>query len=414
MFDFRDLTVGYCTNVHAGTSATDITDNLRQFAGPIRQRLRSDSIGVGLWIADSAAADLSTDVSGLAETLTAERLTPFTVNAFPIDDFHDAVVKRSVYQPPWWDHRRLDYTRRVASILAELIRCDARSSVGGASTHRPMLGSVSTLPIGWPADDTAERAKHLRLAGENLRILADDLRRLESTTGVRVTVAIEPEPGCLLQNSGQTTEFFAAELPETHHRRHLSICHDVCHSSVVGEDPSAVLANYRREGIEIGKLQISNGIVAPWELMANGRRREAIQQLANFAEDRYLHQTGRFFDGQFELVTDLPEALARIATRSVDREDPVGGDDRWVVHFHVPIFLDRFGHLTTTQDDIHLALESCLRHCQSDQFTGHIEIETYAWSVLPEAMRRRELIDDIVDEFRWLHRAIDSVMTHRS
>ncbi len=44
--------------------------------------------------------------------------------------------------------------------------------------------------------------------------------------------------------------------------------------------------------------------------MAIGRRREAIEQLWQFAEDRYLHQTGRRTEsGDFELAEDLPELL---------------------------------------------------------------------------------------------------------
>ena len=39
-------------------------------------------------------------------------------------------------------------------------------------------------------------------------------------------------------------------------------------------------------------------------------------------------------------------------------------------------------------------------------FTGHLEIETYAWTVLPEAMRKRALPDDIAGEIQWLQKAI--------
>ncbi len=130
---------------------------------------------------------------------------------------------------------------------------------------------------------------------------------------------------------------------------------------------------------------------------------EAIGQLREFAEDRYLHQTGRLLaSGEFDLAEDLPDLLAGIP----EDELPMGDDRRWVVHFHVPIFLERFGHLATTQDDV---LE-CLHYlgspkCHAD-FTGHLEVETYAWTVLPESMRRRGLADDIAREIDWLRKAL--------
>ena len=73
---------------------------------------------------------------------------------------------------------------------------------------------------------------------------------------------------------------------------------------------------------------------------------------------------------------------------------------------HMPIFIERFGHLSTTQKSIMECLTRlCDPACQVD-FTGHVEIETYAWSVLPESMRKRGLEDDITSELKWLRRAI--------
>jgi hypothetical protein len=37
---------------------------------------------------------------------------------------------------------------------------------------------------------------------------------------------------------------------------------------------------------------------------------------------------------------------------------------------------------------------------------SHFEVETYAWGVLPEALRKRRLADGIADELRWLESAL--------
>ncbi len=411
-------TIGYCTNVHAGMDLEAIRDNLDRYAVPVRSAVAGDEdLGVGLWLPAQAAKDLSRGSAArdFAKFLRSRRLHAYTINAFPYDNFHQTVVKHRVYLPTWWQQERLDYTKQVADVLSMLLsepgdepgtESDAAAgNVGDSET----LGSISTLPIGWPSEVQSD--DQLERAGRNLRELADHLQLIESRTGHRIVVAIEPEPGCILDTTDGVIRWFEKHLPDSHHRRFLSVCHDICHAAVMMESQSEVLKRFAAAGITIGKVQVSSAVVADWQSMATGRRREALDQLGAFAEDRYLHQTGRLSEsGDFSLAEDLPELIrsARVDDGSVE------GDAKWVVHFHVPIFLERFGHLTTSHADV---LE-CLRTLSEDQasheakidFTGHLEIETYAWSVLPESMRRRGLAEDIAEEFHWLKRAMAESM----
>ena len=404
----EDLTVGYCTNVHAGIDLAAIRNNLDQYAVAVRDRLgeaegaAEDSLGVGLWIPDQASREL---VSGsaaqdFASFLSQRKLTAFTINGFPFDNFHQDVVKHNVYLPTWADAARLEYTQRLAEILSVIL------------PESESVGSISTLPIGWPNnpksdDPTESRDSIIQSAGKNLRQIAKYLEDLESRTGRRIVVAIEPEPGCILDTTDDMIALFTSELPDEKHRRYLTVCHDVCHAAVMMESQDDVINRLTDAGIAIGKVQVSSAIVADWESMADGRRREALQQLSAFAEDRYLHQTGRRKkDGSFELSQDLPELVI-----GSDSTDAVAVDDnRWVVHFHVPIFLERFGHLSTSHDDVLRCLRTLIGANASKEavaaFTGHLEIETYAWTVLPEAMRKRALPDDIAGEIQWLQKAI--------
>ncbi|TWU60082.1 Xylose isomerase-like TIM barrel [Rubripirellula tenax] len=394
-------TIGYCTNVHAGTDMKSIQQNLERFAVPARIEAGMDEIGVGLWLPATAAAQLAGQASDFAAFLGKLNLRPYTINGFPYDNFHQNVVKHAVYEPTWEDVSRLEYTQQLAEILAAIL-----PPSDGGDGDAEAIGSISTLPIGWPTTGAdgiaADPAHRWAAAGKQFRQLANYLKDLESRTGRRIVVAIEPEPGCLLDTATDIVAFFAKELPEADHRRYLTVCHDVCHSAVMMEGQADVIAQYADAGIMVGKVQVSSAVVADWQSMAIGRRREAIEQLKHFAEDRYLHQTMRLSaTGQTTLTEDLPELIAKIAKDG----DPVWGDDRWVVHFHVPIFLERFGHLTTTHADV----LDCLRALVSNdqvQFSGHLEIETYAWSVLPEPMRKRGLAEDIASELLWLRRSI--------
>jgi hypothetical protein len=54
-------------------------------------------------------------------------------------------------------------------------------------------------------------------------------------------------------------------------------------------------------------------------------------------------------------------------------------DDEWRVHFHVPLFLENYGLLGSTQQEI---LET-MAFQSLQPITRHLEIETYTWGVLP-------------------------------
>jgi len=117
-------------------------------------------------------------------------------------------------------------------------------------------------------------------------------------------------------------------------------------------------------------------------------RNAAIRQLSQFAEDRYLHQTVVRRDGDDVFYEDLRPAL------DAEAADPRG---EWRVHFHVPIYLNEFGRLRSTQSQIAQCLAAARQHttCQ------HYEVETYAWGVLPPDLKQPDLAAGIAEELKW-------------
>ena len=99
-----------------------------------------------------------------------------------------------------------------------------------------------------------------------------------------------------------------------------------------------------------------------------------------------VHAAHYGFDMQTPFA-DLPEALAA---------DP-GNAVEWRIHFHVPVFVDRFGPLSSTRTE----LEACLRLAHEQRITPHLEIETYTWEVLPDALKTR-LSSSILREYDWV------------
>ena len=374
---------GYCTNVHAGADLAKTRANLERYALDVKRQVSpNEPMGVGLWLTALAARQMRAEakVAEFGDWLAAVGLTPFTFNGFPYGDFHEKIVKHRVYEPTWADRRRVDYTLDLIAIQHALLPAG-------------MEGSISTLPICWgsprPSDD------FLNQAGRHLAQVAEHLAELERETGRLIYICIEPEPGCLLQRKGDFLWFFQHHLwplgDETILRRHLRVCHDVCHSVVMFEPQEDVLRGYREAGILVGKVQVSSAIQVDFAKLVPEHRIEAVAQLRAFAEDRYLHQTMvREPGGEPVFHEDLPELIASCG-------DPRTLTSEWRIHFHVPIYLENFGRLSSSRDDI----EACLAACRKYSEVRHFEVETYAWGVLPAELRRASLADGVAEEMRW-------------
>lgn len=352
----------------------------------VRQLVSTDEpLGLGLWLSAQTADELQRAEAGqrdLAEWFQSRQLAPYTMNAFPFGDFHGATVKHAVYKPEWWCPERAAYTKRVASIFATLLPADEP-------------GTISTLPIGWPGSNVTD--EHFREAARNFGEVATFLAELECQHGRHLRLCIEPEPGCLLQTTQDIVDFFAQHLREQirheHVDRYLGVCHDVCHSAVMFESQREVLQTYVASDIAIGKVQVSSAVVARPELASPDDRSAMIDELSAFAEDRYLHQTMVQDDRGQRFFADLPLALDELRAAATGE---------WRVHFHVPLFVDAFGKLNTSQAEI----DECLQALRELQQAPALEVETYAWDVLPPAMRQSSLAEGIAKEINWLRRRV--------
>jgi hypothetical protein len=371
---------GYCTNVHAGADLAQTRANLEQYALAVRKRFRpAGKLGIGLWLSASSARQMLQQgrAQQWAGWFDQAGLEPFTFNGFPYGDFHQRVVKHQVYRPTWAEPGRLAYTRDLIQIAA-----------GWKWTK-----SISTLPIAW--GDPPPTSATLDLAADHLASCAALLRKIEGNTGRLICLCLEPEPGCVLQRSEDVVGFFEQYLlpgrDEHTIRRYLQVCHDVCHAEVMFEEQADVLNRYRKAGIGVGKVQVSAAVVAGFDRLPPEERVAALRQLAEFNEDRYLHQT---------CVRSAPDATPvfyedlSLALQAAEQAPPTG---EWRVHFHVPVYLQQFGRLEASQQ----AILECLRTTRELGNPQVFEVETYAWGVLPDELQQPDLAAGIAQELTW-------------
>ena len=358
-------------------------------------------MGIGLRLSNSASLDIQGDkeLKEFKEWLAANNAYVFTMNGFPYGDFHHAVVKDQVHAPDWTSKERVDYTIRLFRILAKLL-------------PEGMEGGISTSPLSYrfwfPEKEACQNA--VLLATQNIIVIAEELIRIRQKLGVKMHLDIEPEPDGILESGAEFIDWFenvllplskqilpdrlniSPEEAEVLIKDHICLCYDVCHFAIGYESHSKVIELLENKGIKVGKIQISAALKA--DLPAKPElRSEIAAAFESFNEPTYLHQVvARKEDGQFLRYRDLPEALN-------DFSNPLVKE--WRAHFHVPVFVRDLGLLQSTQDDI----SEVLKIQKNRPFTDHMEIETYTWEVLPDALKV-PIDQSIIRELNWVRKLL--------
>lgn len=387
------LHLTYCLNAHAGETWEAVFEAIRTHALKVRARVAPDRpFGLGLRLSSQAALALEQEEALLEflDFLRQNNLYVFTINGFPYGTFHNAPVKTSVYTPDWLARERLDYTARLARILARLL-------------PDGVDGSISTLPLSYKSWIVPE--SHAPILARQLADLALVLHDIRLRTGREIHVGLEPEPDCFLGTPEECVDFFqdtlwtqgAAHAGQRGRcssaqaleilRRHIGICLDTCHMAVEFLAPADALRQIAAAGIRLSKLQISAA------LETRGTT-EALARLRDFSDPVYLHQTRirdargirRYPDLGIALASEEPDSLAL-----------------WRTHFHVPLDRRDVADLRTTAP----LLDEAFWRLALESRVPHWEIETYTYTVLPPDLFPTGADESIVREFAWVLERVD-------
>jgi len=381
----------YCTNIHPGESWEQVFENVRTHVLAVKARVAPERpFGVGLRLSAQAALSLRQPerLAEFQQFLAQHQLYVFTINGFPYGPFHGQPVKAAVYRPDWREHERSRYTSDLAWLLAQLL-------------PEGQSGSISTVPGGFKADLAGP--EHVSRIAQQLVEQALELHQLLERTGRCVTLALEPEPCCLLETTEETLAFFERELwsprslgwlssqlgvsrsgAEQILRRHLGVCLDTCHAAIEFESADDTLDRLAGAGIGIHKIQLSTGLRLP-EPSA-----DSLEALSAYDEPVYLHQVvAQSRGGRLLRFSDLPEALRHREARAAAE---------WRVHFHVPLYRAELGAFGNTQAFLARVLERQRKSAVSAQ----LEVETYTWDVLPPDQRVGGVVASIARELDWV------------
>ncbi|MEB2776559.1 metabolite traffic protein EboE [Algoriphagus sp. D3-2-R+10] len=397
--EIKGFHLTYCSNIHPGESWEATFENLKKYIPEVKKRLNVEKpFGIGLRLSNEASLILekADHLAEFQDWLKSENAYVFTLNGFPYGDFHRTTVKDQVHFPDWTTTDRHDYTIRSFHILSKLL-------------PEGLDGGISTSPISyrhWFKSEAALNAG-MEIATTHLLEVVAELVAIKKQTGKSLHLDIEPEPDGILENSDEMIWLFSdwllpigkpwlaekLEISEDQAEKvlkeHIQVCYDVCHFAIVYEKPAETFAKFEKQGIKIGKIQISAALKVL--IPAEPEARDLVKvKLLPFEESTYLHQVvAKKKEGGLKSYSDLPEALNLLNTTD---------DEEWRIHFHVPVFLSNYGALASTQDQISIVLNEILKNTS---LTNHLEVETYTWEVLPENIRQ-SLGESISRELDWV------------
>lgn len=386
------LHLAYCTNVHRGETWAETFDALNRYTLRVRDRIcPGRPYAIGLRLSNHAAHELN-DRATLLEFqrwLGRNHRYVFTMNGFPYGQFHGDRVKEQAYEPDWISPERLEYTKRLFDLLAQLVPAGIE-------------GSVSTLPCSFKGFYL--HADELKLIRNNIWHCVEHIARLSKQTGRTLHLGLEPEPLCVLECSGETIQFFERMRAEHPHdprlAEHLGVNYDTCHFAVEFEEPQNALACLLHYGIKISKIHLSSALkVRPTV--------EAREALAAFDDEVYLHQVVvRRADGQRFIYPDLRPALAGEPQEPADALAGTSGSSgtadlqtpEWRIHFHIPLHHPPAPLFDNTADHILGALDFL---AASPGTCSHLEMETYTWEILPPELKDQDVVDQLAAEYDW-------------
>lgn len=372
--------LAYCTNIHPAETWEETWQALKTHTLNVRDKILtpgtrhpSPGYAIGLRLSAIAAEELlqGDHLANFKQWLAQENCYVFTINGFPFGSFHGTRVKEKVYQPDWTTSERLDYTKQLFTIIAQLV-------------PEGIEGSVSSLPASFKEFDADESAifKNLEACAEHIESLAVKHKR-------DLHLGLEPEPLGHFENTAETIAFFERLLASASNpgliKRRIGINYDTCHFALEFDDCFSSLDALRAAGLRISKVHLSSA------LEFDPSCQQAIDAISAFDEPTYLHQViVRHQDKTLTRFKDLPDFLQ---SSIFSLQSAAKGR----IHFHIPLYAKPDPPLGSTQQHAIEAIDYLKKH---PDFCRHFEIETYTWGVLPEDLQI-PIEDQIAREYAW-------------
>jgi len=366
-------------NVHPASNYNDLIINLEKYAVPIANKVKSSGVmGVELHLNHVVADEVLLRIEEFKIWLDKTKLQIFSVNNYPLIDFHQKIVKDKVYLPSWAHEERVHSTIICAKILSHILKKGQAASIStlaGAYRYHPEFTNTS-------------------LICENYLKAFSAIHALNQKHSVHITLALEPEPDTTLDTIESVLTFFEQDLSNCAKQKKINMSEvknviglnlDACHASVLFEKPDKLLTTLLEKGINTFKFHITNAPV-----LQPPYTQEKINSFKKLNEPKYLHQTFAKKNNKIFRFKDLSEFPFEKCAEY----------DEVRTHYHVPLQLKDFSNLKTTNEEVVELLKASAKLPGNHNFVS----ETYTWPQHLESIDAKsfDLIDGIAQEVEWL------------
>nr|YP_009551192.1 hypothetical protein [Vischeria sp. ACOI 3415]QAA12125.1 hypothetical protein [Vischeria sp. ACOI 3415] len=392
---YKQFDLTYCSNIHPGDSWEEIFSNLKINIPLIKMKLSPNKpFGIGLRLSNKAANQLlkNNNLNKLKKWLNQNNCYVITLNGFVYGEFYKTSIKEKVYYPDWTNRKRNNFNNTLINLSAEL--CLPGNEVGF---------STSPLAYKFYSKKVSNDLFCGRVSNYILE-LVQQLIKIYEKQGKIIHIDFEPEADCILENIQDMLLFFgefilkkiafilAKDLQislfqaRIHLVRHVRICYDVCHQAIQFEDHIKNFIALNQIGVKIGKIQISSALHLKLDQY---EQNFLINKLNKFKDNVYLHQvTEKKSNGYLYKYRDLSEAISNLNKNRTSE---------WRVHFHLPIFNQKYANFLTTNQDI----DDIVKFLKISALTSCLEIETYTWEIIPKNIKL-DLLSSISKEYEWI------------
>lgn len=388
----------YCSNIHKGLNWYYIFNNLKKFNIKLKVKTKfKNKFCLGLQIHNLAVNQffLENSIKNLESWLLRNNFYISNINGFSYWPFHKNFIKEKIYFPDWSSVERKIYTKKLIKILLTFL-------------PKGVIGSISTLPVSYKLILNNKITDNLlNLSVINFCDVVIYLLNIFNKTGNIIHIDIEPEPNCFLSSINDVIYFFNEWLfskgscyiakklnisqfkSEYYIRNYIRICYDICHFSVNYNDHIDVLKTLNKNGIKIGRFQISSALKFCFNknLFVD---KNFFKNLFFLSKSPYLHQTFENYYGKLFKFEDLSFAFDNFFKSNILPNE-------WTIHYHVPIFFDGFFEIKSTQSHI-IEVFNFLKFSLKKY---NFEIETYTWNFLPSKIKV-DILSSIKYEYFWV------------
>ncbi len=377
-------------NVHPASNYNDLISNLEKFAIPIANKVKSSGVmGVELHLNHIVAEEVLLRIDEFKAWLENSKLQIFSINNYPLIDFHQKIVKDKVYLPNWAHDERVHSTITCAKILSFILKEGQSASIStlaGAYRFHPEFTKTS-------------------LICENYLKAFTAIHELNKKKSIKITLALEPEPDTTLDTIESVLTFFEQDLSNCAKQQKISMSDvksviglnlDACHASVLFEKPEQLLVILLEKGINTFKFHITNAPV-----LQPPYTPEKITSFRKLNEPKYLHQTFARKNNKIFRFKDLAE----FPFERCNEFDEVR------THYHVPLQLKDFSNLKTTNEEVVELLKASAKLPGNHNFVS----ETYTWPQHLESIDAKyfNLIDGIAQEVEWLMKTWKEIINNQ-